>query len=57
MGQIMTLFKNKQSQSRKPVAMMRMMAPTIPIVKNQHMMVQTPYDVQPMQQQQFSQHR
>lgn len=56
MGQRMSLSKNKKNQSRKPVAMMRMMAPTVPIVKNQHMMAQTPYDVQPMQQQ-FSQHR
>jgi len=52
-NQVLSLFSG--SRSEKPVAMMQMMAPTVTIVGNQHMMTQTPYGIQPMQQQ-FSQY-
>jgi hypothetical protein len=51
-NQLSKLFGKRQRKNKKPVVMMRMMALTVPIVK-QRRMKQSSFGVQPMQQQIF----
>jgi hypothetical protein len=51
-NQLSKLFGERETKNEKPVMMMRLMAPTVPVVK-QSMMEQSSFCVQPMQQQFF----
>jgi hypothetical protein len=51
-NQLPKLFGQRQRKNNKPVMMMRMMALTVPVVK-QRRMKQSSFGVQPMQQQIF----